>query len=195
MLYLEYSRRNGRHSLLRPLLALSHPAVESFPEICHLAFPTIVSHVLMRFKFHTSVHNQPSWKTGAARNYCCYTSSYLASLAATRIHHITVCFARRSWLAGLFFPHPDGVAWTHLSCTSATYICYECYACRLQVFALLEGDYSLSVTRVNVLEGEDSEKKIKQMKTFSGANTVPQVRGCGVIHMSFAFGFCSRQGV
>lgn len=45
-----------------------------------------------------------------------------------------------------------------------------------QVLALLEGDYALSVTRVNVLEGEDSEKKIKQMKTFSGANTVPQVR-------------------
>jgi len=44
------------------------------------------------------------------------------------------------------------------------------------VLALLEGDYALSVTRVNVLEGEDSEKKIKQMKTFSGANTVPQVR-------------------
>lgn len=45
----------------------------------------------------------------------------------------------------------------------------------MQVLALLEGDYALSVTRVNVLEGEDSEKKIKQMKTFSGANTVPQV--------------------
>ena len=49
-----------------------------------------------------------------------------------------------------------------------------------QAFALLEGDYGLSVTRVNVLEGEDSEKKIKQMKTFSGGNTVPQVNmGCG----------------
>lgn len=42
------------------------------------------------------------------------------------------------------------------------------------MLALLEGDYALSVARVNVLEGEDSEK-IKQMKTFSGANTVPQV--------------------
>lgn len=49
-----------------------------------------------------------------------------------------------------------------------------CPYCK-KVLALLEGDYSLSVTRVNVLEGEDSEKKIKQMKTFSGANTVPQV--------------------
>lgn len=44
-----------------------------------------------------------------------------------------------------------------------------------KALALLENDYSLKVTRVNVLEGEDSEKKIKQMKTFSGANTVPQV--------------------
>eukprot|EP00903_Cladosiphon_okamuranus_P012388 g11610.t1 len=49
-----------------------------------------------------------------------------------------------------------------------------CPYCK-KVLALLEGDYALSVTRVNVLEGEDSEKKIKQMKTFSGANTVPQV--------------------
>lgn len=44
-----------------------------------------------------------------------------------------------------------------------------------KVLTLLEGDYKLEVTRVDVLEGEDSEKKIKQMKTFSGANTVPQV--------------------
>ncbi|CAM9369642.1 unnamed protein product, partial [Hapterophycus canaliculatus] len=44
-----------------------------------------------------------------------------------------------------------------------------------KVLALLEDEFSLAVTRVNVLEGEDSEKKIKQMKTFSGANTVPQV--------------------
>ena len=33
----------------------------------------------------------------------------------------------------------------------------------------------MQVTRVNVLEGDDSEKKIKQMKTFSGRDTVPQV--------------------
>eukprot|EP00752_Nemacystus_decipiens_P018634 g16708.t1 len=49
-----------------------------------------------------------------------------------------------------------------------------CPYCK-KVLALLEGDYALSVTRVNVLEGEDSDKKIKQMKTFSGADTVPQV--------------------
>ncbi|CAM9634763.1 unnamed protein product [Ectocarpus sp. 6 AP-2014] len=49
-----------------------------------------------------------------------------------------------------------------------------CPYCK-KALALLENDYSLQVTRVNVLEGEDSEKKIKQMKTFSGANTVPQV--------------------
>lgn len=50
-----------------------------------------------------------------------------------------------------------------------------------QAFALLEGDYGLSVTHVNVLEGEDSEKKIKQMKTFSGGNTVPQVKTCDAV--------------
>lgn len=44
-----------------------------------------------------------------------------------------------------------------------------------QALALLEEGYSLQVTRVDVLEGDDSEKKIKQMKTFSGRNTVPQV--------------------
>lgn len=45
-----------------------------------------------------------------------------------------------------------------------------------QALELLEGGYSLDVTRVNVLEGDDSEKKIKQMKTFSGRDTVPQVK-------------------
>ncbi|CAM9811165.1 unnamed protein product [Pylaiella littoralis] len=49
-----------------------------------------------------------------------------------------------------------------------------CPYCK-KALTLLEEDYSLSVTRVDVLEGEDSEKKIRQMKTFSGANTVPQV--------------------
>lgn len=45
----------------------------------------------------------------------------------------------------------------------------------LQALALLEGDYKLNVTKVDVLEGDDSSKKIKQMKTFSGRDTVPQV--------------------
>jgi glutaredoxin len=45
-----------------------------------------------------------------------------------------------------------------------------------QVLELLEGQYQLTVNKVNVLEGSDSEKKIKQMRTFSGGrNTVPQV--------------------
>lgn len=49
-----------------------------------------------------------------------------------------------------------------------------CPYCK-KALALLEGDYKLNVSRVNVLEGDDSEKKIKQMKTFSGRNTVPQI--------------------
>jgi glutaredoxin len=45
-----------------------------------------------------------------------------------------------------------------------------------QVLELLEGQYQLTVNKVDVLEGSDSEKKIKQMRTFSGGrNTVPQV--------------------
>ena len=49
--------------------------------------------------------------------------------------------------------------------------CPHCKA----VVALLSGDYELELNMVNVL-GEDSEKKIKQMRTFSGGrNTVPQV--------------------
>lgn len=44
----------------------------------------------------------------------------------------------------------------------------------VQALALLEDEYKVIVMRVNVL-GEDSDKKIKQMKTFSGRNTVPQV--------------------
>ncbi|CAM9563023.1 unnamed protein product [Discosporangium mesarthrocarpum] len=49
-----------------------------------------------------------------------------------------------------------------------------CPYCK-EAFQLLEGEYGLAVTKVDVLEGEDSEKKIKQMKTFSGRNTVPQI--------------------
>ncbi|KAG5191429.1 glutaredoxin [Tribonema minus] len=46
----------------------------------------------------------------------------------------------------------------------------------VKVLHLLENEYNLSVNRVNVLEGDDSDKKIKQMRTFSGGrNTVPQV--------------------
>lgn len=59
------------------------------------------------------------------------------------------------------------------------------------MLALLEGDYALSVARVNVLEGEDSEKKIKQMKTFSGANTVPQVNYVLRIVCSLGIYVCS----
>lgn len=46
--------------------------------------------------------------------------------------------------------------------------------CVLQALALLEDGYSLDVSRIDVL-GDDSDKKIKQMKTFSGRDTVPQV--------------------
>jgi glutaredoxin 3 len=50
----------------------------------------------------------------------------------------------------------------------------SCPYCK-EVVALLQGHYELRVTMVDVL-GEESEKKIKQMKTFSGGrNTVPQV--------------------
>ncbi|CAM9311965.1 unnamed protein product [Phaeothamnion confervicola] len=50
-----------------------------------------------------------------------------------------------------------------------------CPYCK-EVLQLLEGDYGLEVTCVDVLEGEDSDQKIKQMRTFSGGrNTVPQV--------------------
>ncbi|KAG5185621.1 thioredoxin-like protein [Tribonema minus] len=49
-----------------------------------------------------------------------------------------------------------------------------CPHCK-KVLELLEGDYGLEVTKVDVL-GEDSDKVLKQMRTFSGGrNTVPQV--------------------
>ncbi|CAM9494694.1 unnamed protein product [Ascophyllum nodosum] len=49
-----------------------------------------------------------------------------------------------------------------------------CPYCK-EALELLEEGYSLQVTRVDLLEGEDSDEKIKQMKTFSGRNTVPQI--------------------
>mmetsp|Transcript_7101 Transcript_7101/g.10619 ORF Transcript_7101/g.10619 Transcript_7101/m.10619 type:complete len:140 (-) Transcript_7101:123-542(-) len=50
----------------------------------------------------------------------------------------------------------------------------DCPHCQ-KVFHLLEKEYALKVAKVDI-SGEDGQKKINQMRTFSGGrNTVPQV--------------------
>lgn len=53
-------------------------------------------------------------------------------------------------------------------------VSYRLFGCA-QVLSLLQGELELDVKVIDVL-GADSDKKLKQMRTFSGGrNTVPQV--------------------